>query len=136
VADRNVLVVATVPVDPERLRSEVRERAGSGARVRIVAPASDVSPLQWIASDEDDARAEAAEVASRAARAVEPDAAAVETEIGDPAPVQAIEDALRTFPAHELILVTPEGDEARWLEQDAAAFERFGLPVTHLAVSR
>src|SRR5262245_6414588 len=135
---RNLLVVATVPVDTERLRSRIRERAGEGGRVRIVAPASDVSPLQWIASDEDDARAEAQDVAERAASAVDPDAASVETEVGDPDPVQAIEDALRTFPAHELIVVTHGGDEAGWLEQDAAeaAFERFGLPVTHLAVSR
>jgi hypothetical protein len=49
--------------------------------------------------------------------------------------VQAIEDALRQFPAEEVIVVTPD-DEAGWLEQDSAeeASERFGVPVTHLVV--
>jgi hypothetical protein len=50
--------------------------------------------------------------------------------------VQAIEDALRQFPAEEVIVVTRPDDEAGWLEQDSAeeASERFGALVTHLVV--
>jgi len=136
VPPKNLLVVATAPIEPDRLRTLVREHAGTGGRVRIVAPAAGVSPLQWLASDEDEARLEAEGVARRAADAVEPEAAVIETEVGDPDPVQAIEDALRTFPADEIVLVTREGDAAGWLEEGAAeaALERFGLPVMHLAV--
>jgi hypothetical protein len=136
VSGKRLLVVATTPVDQSLLRDRVRAHVGSEAEVRIVAPASDISPLQWLATDEDEARAEAAEIAQSAERAVSEDARAVDTEVGDPDPVQAIEDALRQFPAEEVIVVTRPGDEAGWLEKDSAedAQERFGVPVTHLVV--
>lgn len=131
-----MLVVATVPVEGDVLRDRVRDHAGDGAEVRIVAPASDLSPLQWLATDEDEAREEAASIAEEAERAVEPEARVVGTEVGDTDPVQAIEDALRQFPAEEVLVVTRPGDEAGWLEEDAAAeaSERFGVPVTHLVL--
>ena len=128
--------MATVPVEGEALREQVRRHAGDeSAEVRIVAPAADVSPLQWLASDEDAARGKAEGTASQAADAVAPEAE-VAAEVGDTDPVQAIEDALREFPADELIVVTRRDAEAGWLEKDSAgeAYERFGLPVTHLAV--
>ena len=63
-------------------------------------------------------------------------AASVETEVGDSDPVQAVEDALRTFPADQIVIVAGSGDEAGWLERDSAsaAYERVGLPVTELSV--
>ncbi len=114
----------------------MQHHTGEGsAEIKIVAPAADVSPLQWLASDEDDARGEAEQVAAESADAVSAEGR-VETEVGDTDPVQAIEDALRTFQADEVVVITREGDEASWLEQDAgaAARERFGVPVTHLTV--
>jgi hypothetical protein len=133
-----LLVVTTTPVDESVLRDRLREHAGPDAEVRVVAPASDVSPLEWLATDEDKARGEAAEVARSAERVAEDEAAHAEAEVGDTDPVQAIEDALRQFPAEEVLVVTPPGDEANWLEQDAAAeaSERFGVPVTHLVVQQ
>jgi hypothetical protein len=133
---KRVLVVATAPIEASELRERLRGHAGPDADVRVVAPASDLSPLEWLANDEDEARGEAAEIAGEAERAVEPEAARVETEVGDSDPVQAIEDALRRFPAEEVLVVTRRGDEATWLEKDAAAeaSERFGLPVTQLVL--
>jgi hypothetical protein len=136
VSAKRLLVVATAPVDEAVLRDSVREHVGPDAEVRVVAPASDLSPLEWLATDEDEARGEAADIADSAERAVEPEAGRVETEVGDSDPVQAIEDALRQFPADEVIVVTRPGDDAGWLEKDSAeeASERFGVPVTHLVV--
>jgi hypothetical protein len=131
---RKLLVVATAPVDAEALRREVREHLGGDeAEVRIVAPAADLSPLEWLASDEDDAREEAARVAGEASEALDEDAP-VETEVGDPDPAQAIEDALRTYEADELVLVGPPESDVGWLEQGKLdeAVERLGLPVTRL----
>lgn len=56
-------------------------------------------------------------------------------EIGDPDPLQAIEDAARAFPADELIIVTGPGSEAEWLDEERAreSLARLGLPVTQLA---
>ena len=134
---RRILVVTTAPVEGDALRERVRDHAGGEeAELHVVATASDLSPLDWLATDEDEARREAAERAAGAEDAVVPEAGAVESEVGDTDPVQAIEDALRTFPADELLLVTRPDDDAGWLEEGAAAeaLERFSLPVTHLVV--
>ncbi len=128
-AARRLLVVTTVPDAGDAVRERVLQHAGErDAEVRIVAPAADVSPLRWLANDEDAARAEAAEAASRTAEAV----GGAETEVGDSDPVKAIEDALRTFSADEVIVVTPAGERANWLEADAGrdAQDRFDVPVT------
>ena len=79
---------------------------------------------------------QAEEIARGAGKAAEPEAGRVGAEVGDADPVQAIEDALRQFPADEVLVVTRRGDEANWLEQDTAeeASERFGVPVIHLVV--
>ena len=131
---RKVLVVATAPIAGEALRREVREHLGDDdAEVRIVAPAADLSRLEWLTSDEDEAREEAARVAGEASEALDKDAP-VETEVGDPDPAQAIEDALRTFAADELVLVGPPESEAGWLERGSTdeAVQRLGLRVTRL----
>jgi hypothetical protein len=134
---RKLLVVATAPVDEATIRDEVRRHSGGvEAEVRVVAPAADLSPLQWLANEEDDARADAERRAEETAAAAGPEAARVEASVGDTDPVQAIEDMLRDFPADELIIVTREGKDASFLEQDVeeGAYERFGLPVTRLTV--
>jgi hypothetical protein len=135
---RRLLVVTTGPVDESALREEVRQHAAAGeAEIHVVAPAAELSRLQWLASDEDSARARAGKVADEATKAVEETGEVEEAEVGDPDPVQAIEDALRTFPADELIIVTRPGEEATWLEKGSPeeAFERFDLPVTHLVLT-
>src|SRR5918992_617194 len=71
VSRRRLLVVTTVPVEAAVLRERVLQDANDrDSEVKIVAPAADVSPLQWLASDEDAAREEAHEVAERAAEGV------------------------------------------------------------------
>ena len=130
-------MVATVPVDASLLREQLRERGGGGdAEVRVVAPAADVSPLQWLATDDDAARGDAARVAGETAGAVESEASVVDAGVGDSDPVKAIEDALREWPADEVVVVTAGGEDANWLERDAGAQadERFGVPVSHLRV--
>ena len=61
----------------------------------------------------------------------------VEARVGDSDPLKAIEDALRTFAADEILVVAHPDDEAGWLESGsgAAAKERFNLPVTHVTVA-
>lgn len=133
-----LLVVAVSPVDEVALREEVREHAGGeAAEVHIVAPAPHTSRLQRLTGAVDEAHAEAEDVAREAAEAIK-GTATVETEVGDPSPLQAIEDALRAFPADELIIVTRPGSEADWVEEDRTreTLERLGLPVTYLAIDR
>ncbi|HEY6963416.1 MAG TPA: hypothetical protein VI408_16145 [Gaiellaceae bacterium] len=134
--EHRILVVANETVGGAELLSEVQERAG-GRRVRVlvVCPALN-SPLRHWTSDEDDARAAAQErldASLTGMRAVGLDARG---EIGDGDPLQAIEDAVRTFQPDELIVSThPEG-RSHWLERGVVdrTRERFALPVTHVVV--
>ena len=102
----------------------------------VVSPALN-SPIRHWASDEDGARAEARERldASLAAAAGERDrGAAARWATRDP--LQAIEDAVRTFGPDEIIISThPEG-RSHWLERGVVtgARERFAVPITHVVV--
>ena len=63
-------------------------------------------------------------------------ASAASGEVGDADPVQAIEDALRTFGPDVIIISThPEG-RSNWLERGvvSTARERFAVPITHVVV--
>lgn len=92
---RRLLVVVTTEVANDELRKFVRSRAGEDAEIRVVAPASDISRLDWLTNAEDDARSEAASLAAKTAEATPTDD--VEARVGDSDPVRAIEDPLRTF---------------------------------------
>jgi GABA permease len=50
--------------------------------------------------------------------------------------VQAVEDALRSFPADEIVLSTHPPGRSNWLERGVvvAVRERFDVPVTHVVV--
>ena len=131
---RRLLVVATASVPAAALRASVRAHAGEDAELLVVAPASDISRLDWLTNAEDDARTEAAGRAEDLAEAAP--TGNVESRVGDSDPLKAIEDALRSFPADELIVVTRPEEDAAWLEKGRAeaALNRFSLPVTHLVV--
>lgn len=121
--ERNVLVLVLDDGLEAPLRSVLARRAGDVGRVQVVAPAR-VSALEWLATDEDDARAEADRRAGEAEWSLA-DYAEVKRTVGDPDPMLAAEDALQTFPADEIVLVTgPEADDG--LE---ASLQRLGLPV-------
>jgi hypothetical protein len=123
---RRVLVVATAPDPSDELLERLGRDAGENVELAVIAPASDISPLEWVFGDDAKARDEAHR------RAVETHVVAAKA--GDPDPVMAVEDALEEFPADELIVVTRPKDTATWLERRAILgdLERFGLPVTHL----
>jgi hypothetical protein len=134
--ERRILVVANETVGGETLRSCIAKRAeGVREEVLVVAPALN-SPVRHWASDEDDARARAQDrLESSLARLLEGGINA-RGEVGDSEPLQAIEDALRTFGADEIIISThPEG-RSNWLERGvvSGARERFAVPITHVVV--
>lgn len=137
ISRRRILVVATAPLESSILRGHARELGESGAvKVCVVAPASKLSRLEWLANDEDAARAEAETTAERTGATVEeePGVGDVEVEVGDSDPIQAAEDALATFPADELVAILSPTEEAGWLERSSASggFERLGIPVRYV----
>ena len=132
---RRLLVVITTEVADDVLRDLVRRRAGDDAEMLVVAPASEISRLDWLTNAEDDARTEAASLAATTAEAAPSEN--VQGRVGDADPVRAIEDALRTFAADEILVVGHPEDQAGWLEEGsgAAVEARFSLPITRVTVA-
>lgn len=133
---RRILVLANETLAGRSLRAEIRTRARRGAaEVLLVAPALDSRALHW-STEEDARRAEAsgrldAAVASLVAGGVE-----VHGVVGDADPLKAIEQALRTFTADEILIATRPHGKSDWLDLDvvASARERFPIPVAHVVV--
>ena len=134
--ERRILVVANETVGGETLRERIRERSeGFRSQVLVVSPALN-SPLKHWVSDEDEARHAAQERLDRSLARLREAGFEARGEIGDGEPLQAIEDALRTFGADEIIISThPEG-RSNWLEKGvvSGARERFAVPITHVVV--
>ena len=132
---RRILVVANETVAGRALRGEVVDRAQRGAEVLVVCPALN-SPLRHWTSDEDQARAQAQARLDESLGALRRAGVEGRGEVGDADPIQAIEDALRTFGADEIVLSTHPPGRSNWLEKEviARARERFDLPLTHVVV--
>jgi hypothetical protein len=134
--ERRILVVANETVLGLALRQCIAEKTrGHDATVYVVSPALN-SPLKHWVSDEDGARGEAQERLDQSLAALREAGIQVDGEIGDAEPLQAVEDALRTFGPDEVIISThPEG-RSHWLERGiiAEARARFAVPVTHVVV--
>ena len=128
---RKVLVVSSVERPVEELRSVLGEDVGE---VYVVVPAVRQSRLEWLANDEDDARRQATEAATEIAEAVP---AKAEATVGDSDPVLAAKDALREFPADEVVVVTRPDEDATWLEEGSGKEieqELGGIPVKRITV--
>ena len=135
---KRVLVVITTPVTDEAGQAELREVIGDAGEVRVVAPAAKISRLDWLTNAEDDARDEAERAAEAAAAAVGNGApVAIDRTSEDTEPAASIADALRNFPADEIVVVTRPGDRTAWLEEETvkAAIENSHLPVRRVELS-
>jgi hypothetical protein len=134
--ERRILVIANETVGGQTLRSMILEKSrGVREEVLVVTPALN-SPLRHWVSDEDQARADAQERLNASLAELAQAGVQARGEVGDGDPLQAIEDALRTFGADEIILSThPEG-RSHWLERGVVekARERFAVPITHVVV--
>jgi hypothetical protein len=134
--ERRILVIANETVGGEALRNVIREKAERyRENVLVVTPALN-SPLRHWVSDEDDARAAARRRLDASLARLRELGVDARGEVGDGDPLQAMEDALRTFGADEIVISThPEG-RSNWLERGVVttARERFAVPITHVVV--
>ena len=134
--ERRILVIANETVGGAPLLERIRERSsGYKTAVLVVSPALN-TPLRHWASDEDPARAAAQQRLDRSLARLKDNGIEARGEIGDGDPLQAIEDALHTFGADEIVISThPEG-RSNWLERGVVtgARERFAVPIHHVVV--
>jgi uncharacterized membrane protein len=133
---KKVLVVANETVAGRALRGEVVHRTSdTDADDLVVCPALNSRNRHWT-SDEDRARELAQERLERSLGALAEEGVEARGEVGDDDPMQAIEDALRTFGADEIVISTHPPGRSNWLETEliTRARERFDLPITHVVV--
>jgi hypothetical protein len=134
--ERRILVIANETVGGHTLRRMILEKSlDVREEVLVVTPALN-SPLKHWVSDEDDARAAAQDRLNASLAQLAEAGVQARGEVGDGDPLQAMEDALRTFGADEIIISThPEG-RSHWLERGVVekARQRFAVPITHVVV--
>jgi hypothetical protein len=134
--ERRILVVANETVGGRTLLDEIRRHSeGVKEEILVVVPALNSALRHWT-SDEDAARGAAQQRLDASLARLAENGIVARGEVGDGEPLQAIEDALRTFGADEVIISThPEG-RSHWLERGVVtgARERFALPITHVVV--
>jgi hypothetical protein len=132
--ERRILVIANETVGGQALRERIEQRAAAfREHVLVVCPALN-SPLRHWASDEDEARVQAQQRLERSLARLADLGVDARGEVGDADPLQAIEDALRTFGPDEIIISTHPPGRSNWLERGVveAARERFAVPITHV----
>ncbi len=132
-----LLVVANETVQGEALLEEIRGRCGErDCEVLLVTPALARSRASHWASDVDEAIELARQRMELSLIAIKQLGLKARGEIGDSDPNVAIEDALRVFPADEIVISTHPPERSRWLEHGVVdkAREQIDLPITHVVV--
>lgn len=114
------------------LKSAIGEEAADDAEVLVVAPALN-SKVRFLASDPDPAIRRAEGVAGETAERLAEAGIDAAGDTGESDPLQAIEDALVTFEADEIVICTHHGGKRNWLEEGVVddAKQRFDVPVRH-----
>jgi hypothetical protein len=132
-----LLVVANQTVGGRALLNEIRNRCrGRESEILVLTPALTATRAAHWASDVDEAIELARQRMELSLIEIERLGLRARGEIGDSDPNVAIEDALRVFPADEIVISTHPPERSRWLERGVVerAREEIDLPVTHVVV--
>jgi hypothetical protein len=128
-----LLVLTSEPVTAGQLRDALPGEADpTDAEVMVVVPALHDSALRFWLSDADAAIARAEEIRAESLDSLGEEGVPASGDTGESDPEDALDDALKTFPADRILVFTHGGDEQRYREDvDAGALQsRFGIPVT------
>ncbi len=112
----------------DELHSHLRKASGD---VLVVSPVL-ASPLHFGANDEDREREDARVRLDETLAALARTGISAKGVVGTDDPLQAIGDALLSFPADEIVVVTSQDSEETWLEHGlrSQARQQFRIPVT------
>lgn len=106
-----VVVVSSSEVE----RSALGDHVAPGDELHVVVPVVEQSRLQWLANDEDDARAQARSVGDAVAEAAPADTVSVD--VKPDLPRQLVLDAIAEHRPDRVVVALREGEEATWLEE-------------------
>jgi hypothetical protein len=132
---KRILALVSEPVSGEALERAVGSEQAKAAEVLVVAPALNTR-TRFLFSDPDPAIERAQEVQEETVERMVEEGVDAAGDTGESDPLQAIDDALQTFQADEIVLFTHPGGQRNWLEEGLVeeAEDRFDRPVRHLIV--
>jgi hypothetical protein len=133
---KKILALVAEPVSGDALRSAIGDDA-ENAEVLVVAPALE-SKARWLLDAPDPAIERADAVQQETVERMDEAGIDAAGDTGEADPLLAVQDALQTFEADEVVLFTHPGSEANWLEDGLVddARERLGVPVRHLEIQQ
>src|SRR5436190_15123244 len=133
-----LLVLTSEAISGQQLRDALPDGIDPrDAEVMLVAPALQESPLKFWFTDADDAITRADAVRRESLQRLGDAGISASGDTGESDPMQAIQDALVTFPADRILLFTREGDAQSYREEVDIQLvrERFGVPVDRATAS-
>lgn len=133
-----ILVVTSEPITADRLRTAVGAQEAQHSEVMVVAPALHPSGLRFWMSDADGAIERAKEVQSETVERLDRAGMDATGDTGEGDVIEAIGDALTTFPADRILVFTHE-EGSQSFREDVSADElrqRFPVPVEQRSVPR
>lgn len=128
-------MLAPEKLDASRLQDAVGEPVRD-AKILVVSPALQDSPVAFWTSDADGAITEAREKADETEAALGEAGLEATAVTGESEPLLALQDALATFPADRIVVFVHDDDEQRYREGDVIGEveRRFGVPVTQARI--
>ncbi len=132
---KKILALVAEPVSADALRSAVGADDADEAEVLVVAPALN-SRKRFFLADPDAAIERADEVQTETVERLDEEGIDAAGDTGEEDPMLALQDALVTFEADEIVLFVHAGGKQNWLEEGLVdeAKGRFDVPVRHLVV--
>src|SRR3954466_7208887 len=132
---KKILALVSEPISADALRSAVGEDEANNAEVLVVAPALNTKKRFFLA-DPDPAIERAEAVQEETVERLDEGGIDAAGDTGEEDPLLALQDALVTYDADEIVLFTHSGSDKNWLEEGLVdeAKGRFDPPVRHMVV--
>src|SRR3954466_12914416 len=132
---KKILALVSEPVSADALRSAVGGDDADDAEVLVVAPALNTK-TRFLLADPDPAIDRAEQVQEETVERLNEGGVDAAGDTGEEDPLLALQDALVTYDADEIVLFTHAGGNTNWLEDGLVeqAKERFDPPVRHMVV--
>ena len=132
---RKILALVSEAIDAGALRSALGGEDLDGAEVLVVAPAL-TSKRRFILADPDPGIERAEAIQEESVERLDEEGVDAAGDTGESDPLLALQDALATFEADEIVLFTHSGGKRNFLEEGLVdeATERFDPPVRHMVV--
>src|SRR4051812_16113543 len=132
---KKILALVAEPISADALRSAVGAEDADSAEVLVVAPALN-SKKRFFLADPDPAIERAEDVQEETVERLSEDGIDAAGDTGEEDPLLALQDALVSYDADEIVVSTHPGGKQNWLEDGLLeqAKERFDAPVRHMVV--